>query len=77
VVLRIPESEKPRNKDLLLFEIISGDNDQIVGKHVTEFEGRLKQANVQHVYTLLPGGTHSLFVWRPGSLVFLQQIFKH
>jgi hypothetical protein len=34
------------NKHLLLSEIISGDNDQLVGKHVTEFESRLKQANV-------------------------------
>jgi enterochelin esterase-like enzyme len=65
------------NKRLLLFEIISGDNDEIVGKHVTQFESRLKQANVQHVYTLLPGGTHSMFVWRPALSSFLQQIFKH
>jgi enterochelin esterase-like enzyme len=64
------------NKHLLLFDIISGDNDQLVGKYVTEFEGRLKQANVQHVYTLLPGGTHSMFVWRPALSSFLQQIFK-
>ena len=34
------------NKNLLLFDIITGDNDEIVGKHVTEFEDRLKQANV-------------------------------
>jgi enterochelin esterase-like enzyme len=65
------------NKQLLLFEIISGDNDQIVGKHVNEFESRLKQANVQHVYTLLPGGTHSMFVWRPALASFIQQIFRH
>jgi enterochelin esterase-like enzyme len=58
------------NKRLLLFQIISGDNDELVGKHVTEFESRLKQANVQHIYTLLPGGTHSMFVWRPALLVF-------
>jgi enterochelin esterase-like enzyme len=65
------------NKNLLLFDITTGDNDEIVGKHVTEFEARLKQANVQHVYTLLPGGTHSMFVWRPALYHFLQQIFKH
>jgi enterochelin esterase-like enzyme len=65
------------NKHLLLFDIISGDNDQIVGKYVTEFETRLKQANIQHVYTLLPGGTHSMFVWRPALSSFLRQIFNH
>jgi enterochelin esterase-like enzyme len=64
------------NKTLRLFDIISGDNDEIVGKHVTEFESRLKQANVQHVYTTLPGGTHSMFVWRPALSSFLQKIFK-
>ena len=64
------------NKNLLLFEIITGDNDEIVGKHVTEFEARLKQANVEHVYTTLPGGTHSMFVWRPALQSFLEQIFQ-
>jgi enterochelin esterase-like enzyme len=64
------------NKKLLLFEIITGDNDEIVGKHVTEFEARLKQANVEHVYTTLPGGTHSMFVWRPALQSFLEQIFQ-
>ena len=65
------------NKNLLLFDIITGDNDGIVGKHVTEFEDRLKQAKVEHVYTILPGGTHSMFVWRPALKSFLQQIFRH
>ena len=64
------------NKSLLLFEIITGDNDEIVGKHVTEFEARLKEAKVEHVYTTLPGGTHSMFVWRPALKSFLEQIFR-
>jgi enterochelin esterase-like enzyme len=64
------------NKNLLLFEIITGDNDELVDKHVTEFEARLKQANVEHVYTAIPGGTHSMFVWRPALQSFLQQIFQ-
>ena len=65
------------NKSLLLFEIITGDNDEIVGKHVTEFEARLKEAKVEHVYTTLPGGTHSMFVWRPALKSFLEQVFRH
>jgi enterochelin esterase-like enzyme len=64
------------NKNLLLFDIITGDNDGIVGKHVTEFEARLKEAKVEHVYTTLPGGTHSMFVWRPALQSFLEQIFQ-
>jgi enterochelin esterase family protein len=64
------------NKTLLLFDIVSGDDDKVVGEDVTKFEGRLKQANVQHVYTLLSGGTHSMFVWRPALYSFLQQIFQ-
>jgi enterochelin esterase-like enzyme len=64
------------NKSLLLFDIITGDNDEVVGKHVTEFEARLKEAKVEHVYTTLPGGTHSMFVWRPALKSFLEQIFR-
>jgi enterochelin esterase-like enzyme len=64
------------NKNLLLFDIVSGDDDALVGKYVTEFEAQLKQANVQHVYTVVPGGTHSMFVWRPALYNFLQKVFK-
>src|ERR1700730_10186765 len=64
------------NKNLLVFDIVTGDNDALVGKSVTEFEAQLKQANVQHVYTVLPGGTHSMFVWRNALYHFLQKIFK-
>jgi enterochelin esterase-like enzyme len=64
------------NKNQLLFEIVIGDDDQIVGEDVREFEDQLKQANVQHTYTVLPGGTHSMFVWRPALYDFLQKVFK-
>jgi enterochelin esterase-like enzyme len=64
------------NKSLLLFDIITGDNDEIVGKYVTEFEARLKEGKVEHFYTVLPGGTHSMFVWRPALQSFLEQIFQ-
>jgi enterochelin esterase-like enzyme/lysophospholipase L1-like esterase len=64
------------NKSLLLFDIATGDDDKIVREDVAKFEDQLKQANVQHVYTLLPGGTHSMFVWRPALNSFLQEIFK-
>jgi enterochelin esterase-like enzyme len=64
------------NKSLLLFDIVVGDNDKIVGEGVTGFEAQLKQANVQHVYTVVPGGTHSMFVWRNALSDFLQEIFK-
>ncbi len=63
------------NKDLLFFDIATGDDDRNVGEDVTRFEDQLKQANVQHVYTLL-AGTHSMLVWRPALYSFLQQIFK-
>ena len=63
------------NKDLLFFDIVTGDDDRNVGEDVTKFEDQLKQANVQHVYTLL-AGTHSMLVWRPALYSFLQQIFK-
>jgi enterochelin esterase-like enzyme len=64
------------NKNLLLFDIVVGEDDKIVGEDVTAFEAQLKQANVQHSYTVLPGGTHSMFVWRPALNSFLQKIFE-
>lgn len=64
------------NKNLLLFEIVTGDDDKIVGEDVTKFEDQLKQANIGHTYTVLPGGTHSMFVWRPALYDFLQKVFK-
>jgi enterochelin esterase-like enzyme len=69
------EDPEKINKNLLLFDIVSGDDDKNVGEDVTKFEDQLKQANVQHVYTLL-AGTHSMFVWRPALYRFLQEIFK-
>ena len=64
------------NKNLLLFDIVIGADDKMVGEDVTKFEDQLKQANVQHTYTVLPGETHSMFVWRPALANFLQEIFK-
>jgi enterochelin esterase-like enzyme len=63
------------NENLRLFEIITGEDDHMSGPTTIEFEGQLKQANIQHVYTLLPG-THSMFVWRSALSRFLQEIFK-
>ena len=64
------------NNTLVLFDITIGADDKIVGEDVTKFEDQLKQANVQHTYTVVPGGTHSMFVWRPALANFLQEIFK-
>jgi enterochelin esterase-like enzyme len=71
----LEDSEKI-NATLRLFDIVVGDDDQIVGKNVTAFEARLKQTNIQHAYTVLPGGTHSMFVWRPALHDFLEDVFK-
>src|SRR5271166_5130875 len=64
------------NANLHLFEIVTGDNDAMIGKDIAEFEAQLKQANIQHLYTVMPGA-HSMFVWRPALSNFLQEIFKH
>lgn len=64
------------NESLSLFDITTGEKDELVGKYVTEFEERLKQANVQHTYTIVPDGSHSMFVWRLALYNFLQQVFK-
>jgi enterochelin esterase-like enzyme len=64
------------NKNLLLFEIVVGADDRVIGEDVTEFEIQLKNSNVRHAYTAVADGTHSMFVWRPALYNFLQQIFK-
>jgi enterochelin esterase-like enzyme len=64
------------NENLRLFEIVTGDNDHMSGPTTIEFESRLRELNIQHIYTVLPG-THSMFVWRPALANFLQEIFKH
>lgn len=64
------------NENVRLFEIITGDNDHMSGPGTTEFESQLRELEIQHVYTVLPG-THSMFVWRPALASFLQEIFKH
>ena len=64
------------NGSLRLVDIINGDSDGICGKAATGSGAQLKQANIQHAYMLVPGGTHSMFVWRPALYHFLQKVFK-
>jgi enterochelin esterase-like enzyme len=63
------------NENLRLFEIVTGDNDPMTGPSTTAFESELRELNIKHVYTIVPG-THSMFVWRPALANFLQEIFK-
>jgi enterochelin esterase-like enzyme len=67
---------KKVNENLLLFDIVTGDDDQMVGKHVFEFESQLRKAKVRHRFTVIAGGTHSMFVWRSALAAFLEQMFK-
>jgi enterochelin esterase-like enzyme len=64
------------NNNLRLFEIVIGDNDNMVGPETHQFENQLRELKIQHVYTVMPG-THSMLVWRPELSNFLQEIFKH
>jgi len=64
------------NENLRLFEIVTGDNDGMGGLATKEFDSQLSAQNIKHVYTVIPGGTHSMFVWRPALANFLQEIFK-
>lgn len=65
------------NRSLLLLDIVSGDHDATTAKGVNGFVTQLNQANVKHDYTVVPGGTHSMFVWREALYNFLQKIFQH
>ena len=68
--------QKPNklNGNLRLFEIVTGDSDITV--ELTNFVSQLRELNIEHVYTVLPGA-HNMFVWRPALYGFLQKIFKH
>jgi enterochelin esterase-like enzyme len=63
------------NENLHYFEIVTGANDLMSGPGTIQFEKTLRDLNIQHVYTVVPG-THSMFVWRPALSNFLQKIFK-
>jgi len=63
------------NENLRLFEIVAGDNDGMGGLATKEFDSQLSAQKIKHIYTVMPG-THSMFVWRPASANFLQEIFK-
>jgi enterochelin esterase-like enzyme len=62
------------NGNLRLFEIVTGDSD--IWPQLTDFESRLRELNIQHVYTVVPG-SHTMFVWRQALYNFLQETFKH
>ena len=64
------------NKNLRLFLIVTGDKDFITGLAAESFDKQLRELNIQHAYTVMPG-THSMFVFRPALSNFLQEIFKH
>jgi enterochelin esterase family protein len=70
------KDSKKINENLRLFEIVSGDNDAMTGPSTEGFESQLQALKIEHVYTVVPGGTHSMFVWRPALANFLQEIFK-
>jgi enterochelin esterase-like enzyme len=62
------------NRNLRLFEIVTGNKD--IWPQLTDFESRLRELNIQHIYTVVPG-FHSMFVWRQALYNFLQETFKH
>jgi enterochelin esterase-like enzyme len=64
------------NQTLLLFDIVVGTDDRIIGEDVIQFETQLKKSNIQHTYTVVAEGTHSMFVWRTALYNFLQRIFN-
>ena len=68
------ENPNKINENLRLFEIVYGDNDGMGGAEIPQFEKWLRELNIKHVYTVMPG-THSMFVWRPALSNFFQKLF--
>jgi enterochelin esterase-like enzyme len=40
-----------------------------------QLDEQLSAANIRHMFELIPGQLHTMFVWRPALYNFVQKIF--
>jgi enterochelin esterase-like enzyme len=64
------------NRHIRYFDIVVGSNDSVAGSSAQQFADELSQLHVRHVFELVPGGIHSMDVWRPALYRFVQHIFN-
>jgi enterochelin esterase-like enzyme len=63
------------NREIQYFDIVVGSADQVAGASAQRLEDQLTQVKVHNVYQIVPGGIHSMDLWRPALYNFVQHIF--
>ena len=56
--------------------LCTGDADGTVGSNPSNYEAKLAENNVDHMWYLYPGGKHEEKVWRNGLVNFLKRSYK-
>jgi enterochelin esterase-like enzyme len=63
------------NREIQFFDLVVGSADMVAGTAAQQLDAQLTQLKVRHVYQIVPGGIHSMDVWRPALYNFVQHIF--
>jgi enterochelin esterase-like enzyme len=64
------------NRDIRYFDVVVGSKDSVAGASAQQFDNQLTDLHIRHVFELVPGGIHSMDVWRPALYEFVQHIFN-
>jgi enterochelin esterase-like enzyme len=62
------------NRDIRYFYLVAGGQD-IALPFTQAFAQQLDAAGIHHVFEVIPGQLHTMFVWRPALYNFVQHIF--
>jgi len=63
------------NASLKEFQLVIGSNDTVAGMQDAMLHAQLNSLGINHTHTVIPGGIHSMDVWRPALYEFLQNLF--
>jgi enterochelin esterase-like enzyme len=63
------------NRQIQYFDVVVGSADTVAGPTAQQLDAELTQLNIRHIYQVVPGGIHSMDVWRPALYNFVQHIF--
>ena len=65
------------NRQIQYFDVVVGSADTVAGSSAQQLDAELTQLNIRHIYQVVPGGIHSMDVWRPALYDFVQHIFRN
>jgi enterochelin esterase-like enzyme len=64
------------NRKIKYFDVLIGSADTVVLPSTNQIDSLLNGAGIRHIFELIPGGIHSMDVWRPALYNFVQKIFQ-